>query len=84
MATKHDKRQDFLWMVQTFMLIDEKDVGWRGSVGDAIAASYRIPDELDAREAALQFWGFISPEARGGEKRQCPPWLTMLSDPNYS
>lgn len=82
MPTAADKRQDFLWIVQTFMLRDTDVTGWHGFVGDAVAASYRIPDHVTARDAALDFWGFLN-QRFGGEERKCPTWLTALSDPNY-
>lgn len=80
MASGDDKRHDFLWMVQMFMQRDPEVVGWRGFVGDAVAASYRIPKAVTARDAALDFWGFFS----GEEKEVCPSWMVALDDPNYS
>ncbi len=84
MATGEDKRADFLWMVQMFMQRDTKVVGWYGFVGDAVAASYRIPKSVTARDAALDFWGFFSDDFRGDEKKECPSWMIALNDPSYS
>ncbi len=84
MASMEDKRHDFLWIVQMFMLRDQDVVGWRGFVGDAVAASYRIPAKMTARDAALEFWGFFNEEARGDEERRCPSWMLMLKEPSYS
>lgn len=82
-ATTMDKRSDFLWLVQMFMLRDTDVVGWSGFAGDAIAASYRIPAGMTARDAALDFWAFFSDEFRGGEEKVCPIWMTALQDPSY-
>lgn len=84
-ATKQDKRHDFLWIVQMFMQRDPDVIGWRGFVGDAVAASYRIPQSMTARDAALDFWGFFSGEEglAGGDKK-CPHWMVALDDPRYS
>ncbi|WP_298808386.1 hypothetical protein [uncultured Sphingomonas sp.] len=71
-----------MWIVQTFMLRDQKVVGWHGFVGDAVAASYRIPRNMTARDAALDFWGFFN-EDFGGEDRTVPGWFAGLDDPTY-
>lgn len=84
MPTTQDKRQDFLWIVQMFMSRDTTVVGWTGFAGDAIAASYRIPKHMTARDAALDFWGFFNEEFGGSENRACPAWFAQLADPNYS
>lgn len=82
MAVLQDKRQDFLWLVQMIMLRQQDDIkGWAGYAGDAVAASYRIPNDMTARDAALQFGAFISPEFRGGRDQQCPHWMMNLGDP---
>lgn len=83
MPTSDDKRQDFLWIVQMFMQRDTQVVGWYGFVGDAVAASYRIPKSVTARDAALAFWAFFNDEFRGEEKRVCPSWMSNLNDPAY-
>lgn len=84
MATAADKRQDFLWIVQMIgSRYGDDVVGWPGMVGDAVAASHRIPNDMTARDAALDFCAFVMPGMRGGEERLCPRWLTFLSDPVY-
>lgn len=82
MPTMQDKRQDFLWLVQMFMQNRTEVVGWNGFAGDAIAASYRIPAKMTARDAALDFWSFFD-EGFGGEDRECPYWMSALDDPTY-
>ena len=84
MPTSEDKRSDFLWIVQTFMLRDSDVVGWHGHVGDAVAASYRIPKGMTARDAALEFWAFFNEKFRGGGERECPGWMAMLNEPSYT
>ncbi len=84
MANMEDKRTDFLWIVQMFMLRDQDVIGWGGIVGDAIAASYRIPGTMTARDAALDFHGFFNKGFSGGEDRVCPAWFSQLHDPIYS
>ncbi len=82
-GTQGDKRQDFLWVVQMFMLRDTDVIGWRGFAGDAVAASYRIPNDMTARDAAREFWSVCSPEFSGDEDYPVPAWLFGLSEPNY-
>lgn len=84
MATADDKRTDFLWIVQMFMQRDTQVVGWGGIVGDAVAASYRIPKSMTARDAALDFWAFFNKEFGGPDDRECPHWIVNLDDPRYS
>lgn len=83
MPTTEDRRQDFLWIVQMFMLRDTEVTGWYGFVGDAVAASYRIPKGMTARDAALEFWAFFSDNFRGDAEKDCPHWMSALSDPGY-
>lgn len=83
MATMQDKRQDFLWLVQMFMQRETDIAGWHGYAGDAVAASYRIPRDKTARDAALEFWAFFSDRFRGDAERECPYWMTALNDPSY-
>lgn len=48
----NEKRTDFLWIVQMIMFKHQDAmVGWSGVAGDAVAASYRIPSDLTARDA---------------------------------
>ena len=63
------KQEHFLWVVQTLVLVNAGDVGRRFRakhfehtaegvsliLSEAIFASERIPDDLSAGEAALQF-----------------------------
>lgn len=73
-----NKRTDFLWLVQMIVISHPCDVASVGA--DAIAASYRIPEDMSAREAAL---GFCACMVKGfSEDRSCPYWMTELSDPN--
>lgn len=83
MSTANDKRHDFLWMVQSFMLRDQDVLGWSGHLGDAVAASYLIPSGCTARDAALDFWAFCNPDFRGGGEAKCPSWMRNLKDPIY-
>lgn len=83
MATVQDRRQDFLWLIQMFMQRDTDVVGWHGIAGDAVAASYRIPARMTARDAALEFWSFFNDRFRGDAERVCPHWMTALDDPSY-
>lgn len=75
-----NKRTDFLWLVQMIMTKQmSKIIGWEGIAGDAVAASYRIPETMTARDAAL---GFCSCMVEGfGDDRTCPHWMTALQDP---
>lgn len=86
-----DKREDFLWIVQTILLYHGKGVGgFHGIAGDAIAASYRIPADMTARDAALDFCGFMVNDLRHeyekneGRKRECPTWFSNLREPAQS
>jgi hypothetical protein len=81
--THANKRTDFLWLVQMFMLKDTTVVGWYGFAGDAVAASYRIPKSMTARDAALDFWAFFSEKFRGEGDKSCPTWMSNLDDPDY-
>jgi len=83
MATMQDKRQDFLWLIQMWMPRSEDIVGWTAACGDAVAASYRIPAKMTARDAALEFMAFESPSFRGDVDRECPYWMSALDDPTY-
>ena len=83
MPTIEDKRRDFLWLVQMFMQRDTEVVGWYGFAGDAVAASYRIPKAMTARDAALEFWAFFSENFRGDAEKVCPHWMSALDDPSY-
>ncbi len=83
MPDQNDKRTDFVWMVQSLMLRDQQVLGWSGHLGDAVAASYLIPKDRTARDAALEFWAFFNPDFRGGGEALCPAWMTNLRDPNY-
>jgi len=93
-----DKRADFLWIVQTTVLANcarlaaEREggklhiysaTGVAGMAGDAVAASYRIPVAMSAREAALQFCSFMLTNLRQPEEK-CPEWLTALNEPSPS
>lgn len=85
----NDKRHDFLWIVQTLMLKYGAEVGgFMGTAGDAIAASYRIPSDMTARQAALSFSEFAFDNLQDavlrteGMRRECPAWLLGLSDPS--
>lgn len=83
MPTGEDKRSDFLWLVQMFMLRDNNVIGWHGIAGDALAASYRIPKGKPARDAALEFWAFFNDDFRGDAEKICPSWMMALHDPVY-
>ncbi|WP_334185391.1 hypothetical protein [Novosphingobium sp.] len=83
MATMQDKRYDFLWLVQLWMQRERDIVGWTATCGDAVAASYRIPAAMTARDAALDFMSFNSASFRGDAENECPEWMTALSDPSY-
>ena len=75
--TNEQKRSDFLWIVQMIMSqYREKITGWSGFSGDAVAASYQIPADLTAREAALDFCGMVVPGfADEDGKRIVPKWI---------
>ncbi|WP_227269365.1 hypothetical protein [Roseobacter weihaiensis] len=60
---------------------EDKIFGWSGIAGDAIAASYRIPKELTAREAALKFCALFVEGFSGDERPSVPNWLAELDDP---
>ncbi|WP_146010286.1 hypothetical protein [Acidimangrovimonas sediminis] len=77
-----NKRSDFLWIVQMIM-IKHKDsiVGWSGVAGDAVAASYAIPIDRTARDAALDFCGVLVEGFDGDEKAPVPDWMVNLSEP---
>ena len=83
MPTSENKRTDFLWIVQMFMQRDTSVIGWYGFVGDAVAASYRIPLSMTARDAALDFWGSFNEDFGGQKDRDCPSWMLALDDPKY-
>jgi len=85
MPSATDKRQDFLWLVSLFMHRHADEIqGWHGLGGDAVAASYRIPDQKTARNAALEFAAFNIESVRGkGSERTCAGWVTALRDPDY-
>lgn len=81
----HEKRSDFLWIVQTIMIhYKDKIVGYPGVAGDAISASHRIPKDMTAREAALDFCG-AHIEGFCGQEKRIPSWMFALKEPsNYS
>ncbi|WP_406736368.1 hypothetical protein [Thioclava sp. GXIMD4215] len=74
------KREDFLWIVQAIMIKhNDNIVGWSGVAGDAVAASYCIPANMTARDAAL---GFCGAKIRGfGATQEVPEWMADLQDP---
>ena len=89
------KREDFLMMVQTDMLIhfqnrlDGLNKGFNvfglaeysGFMGDAIRASYRIPNNMNCVEAAGDFMQFFFwQHMEGQEKSDCPNWFANLDD----
>lgn len=77
-----EKRSDFLWIVQMIMInYREKITGWSGVSGDAVAASYRVPESMTAREAALQFCACFVDGFNGERPAECPDWMTELKDP---
>lgn len=80
--TDSDKRNDFLWLVQMIMVnYREKITGWSGVAGDAIAASYRIPKTMSARDAARQFCAVFVEGFAGDTLADCPGWMAQLKDP---
>ncbi|MFN3314897.1 MAG: hypothetical protein ACK46Q_15750 [Hyphomonas sp.] len=77
-----DKRSDFLWIVQMIMLrYEAKIVGWSGIAGDAVAASYKIPRDMSARDAALGFCAAMVEGFSGAERDPAPSWMIALKDP---
>ncbi|WP_313435226.1 hypothetical protein [Novosphingobium sp.] len=83
MPTLQDKRQDFLWLVQLWMQRERDIAGWTATCGDAIAASYRIPEDMTARDAAWDFLSFNSEAFRGESENKCPEWMRNLQEPCY-
>jgi len=77
-----EKRTDFLWIVQMIMLFHrEKVIGWSGVAGDAVAASYKIPQGMTARDAALGFCACFVEGFNGEKNAECPYWMANLRDP---
>ena len=89
------KRQDFLLMVQTDMLMHFQNrlskledgfnvwglAEFSGIMGDAIRASYRIPEAMTAVEAAGDFMQFFFwQKEEGQEETECPIWFAELDD----
>jgi hypothetical protein len=84
-----DKKQLFLWGVQTIVLSNNTNIirddpngalthiysatGVFGIVQDAIYASERIPDDLGVEEAIHQFCFYSLENLRGNKK--CPYWF---------
>ncbi|TCM16154.1 hypothetical protein EDF56_108143 [Novosphingobium sp. PhB165] len=83
MPTMQDKRQDFLWLVQLWIQRERDITGWTATCGDAVAASYRIPASMTARDAAFDFMSFNSEAFRGDIENKCPAWMMGLDDPRY-
>ncbi|TCU57958.1 hypothetical protein EDF58_104195 [Novosphingobium sp. PhB57] len=83
MPTMQDKRHDFLWLVQLWMQRERDVAGWTAACGDAVAASYRIPADMTARDAAHDFMAFNSEAFRGEAENKCPDWMNALQDPHY-
>ncbi len=78
-----DKRSDFLWIVQMIMLNHQDGViGWDGVSGDAVAASHRIPADITARDAALDFCSVFIKGFAGDEPIMVPDWMAQLRDPD--
>lgn len=77
-----EKRSDFLWLVQMIMInYREKVTGWSGVAGDAVAASYRVPESVTARDAALHFCACFVEGFNGDNPAECLGWMTELKDP---
>ena len=89
------KREDFLMMVQTDMLLyfnnrfESKKEGYNvwglaefsGMMGDAIRASYRIPEDLNCIEAAGDFVEFfLWQKMQGHDSVDCPSWFSELDN----
>ena len=89
------KREDFLMIVQTDMLMHfqnslaQLEQGFNvyglgqysGSMGDAIRASYRIPNNMNCVEAAGEFMQFFFwQEMQGEENMECPSWFDNLDN----
>ncbi|MER5173945.1 hypothetical protein [Thioclava kandeliae] len=74
------KREDFLWIVQSIMIKHHDNItGWSNVVGDAVAASYCIPEDMTARKAASDF---CSAKVEGfAEDADVPVWMANLEDP---
>lgn len=85
MADRTDKRTDFLWIVQMIMWKHADAIqGWSGIAGDAVAASHRLPANLTARDAAVEFCAFFVDGFGGAERPECPHWIAGLPDPTYT
>ena len=79
-----DKRSDFLWIVQMIMIKHQESiVGWSGISGDAVAASYLIPVDWTARDAALAFCSAFVEGFVGEKMAAVPGWMMNLNDPNH-
>ena len=56
---------------------------YSGFMGDAVRASYRIPDDMNCVEAAGEFMQFFFWQHDSGqEKMACPSWFAALDDRN--
>jgi hypothetical protein len=89
------KRDDFLMMVQTAMILHFKNrlsqlesgfnafglAEYHGSMGDAVRASYRIPKDMTSVKAAADFMQFFYWQHMDGQEEfSCPSWFYGLDD----
>jgi len=89
------KRDDFLLLVQTGFLMHFQNrcskiengfnvfgLGeYHGYMGDAVRASYRIPDTMNCVEASGDFMQFfLWQKEEGQEKISCPVWFSGLDN----
>lgn len=76
----NNKRTDFLYIVQGIILTRKDNIiGVSGVIGDAVAASYRIPKNMTARDAALDFCSLMIEGF--GDNTKVPSWMVELKDP---